>query len=170
MVLWCIKDCTSSDGSDAFPVRNVCENVNCGYGECVVNLKKHPYYECKCKPPFQGPNCRSCEWAAMVTYLPFNVDLYLKNLRRKETLNPIMSASVPASPCDPNPCKNGASCIIGDRRFHCACPTGYTGKFCETGQPSLTQWSRIKTRNMFSSNFRRWTNPAAFCSWRILPQ
>uniref|UniRef100_H3DNH7 trypsin n=1 Tax=Tetraodon nigroviridis TaxID=99883 RepID=H3DNH7_TETNG len=79
-------------------VRNLCENVNCGYGECVVNLKQHPYYECKCKPPFQGPNCMS----------------------------------LPSSPCEPNPCKNGGSCIRGDRRFHCACPDGYTGKLCET--------------------------------------
>ncbi|TNN03745.1 hypothetical protein fugu_000774 [Takifugu bimaculatus] len=79
-------------------VKNLCENVRCGYGDCVVNLKKHPYYECKCKPPFQGPNCMT----------------------------------LPASPCEPNPCKNGASCIKGDRRFQCACPEGYTGKFCET--------------------------------------
>lgn len=50
--------------------------------------------------------------------------------------------SVPASPCEPNPCRNGASCIKGNRRFQCACPEGYTGKFCETGQPSLTHWSR----------------------------
>ncbi|TWW81239.1 Hepatocyte growth factor activator [Takifugu flavidus] len=93
-----LDNSSSFDGSDVFPVKNLCENVRCGYGDCVVNLKKHPYYECKCKPPFQGPNC----------------------------------LTLPASPCEPNPCKNGASCIKGDRRFQCACPEGYTGKFCET--------------------------------------
>lgn len=47
------------------------------------------------------------------------------------------------------------------KRFHCTCPDGYTGKFCETAQRSLTQWSRIKTRDTFSSNFRRWRNSTA---------
>lgn len=58
----------SFDGSDVFPVKNHCENVRCGYGDCV-NLKSHPYYECKCKPPFQGPNCMTRESAAIVTCL-----------------------------------------------------------------------------------------------------
>nr|XP_046234032.1 hyaluronan-binding protein 2-like [Scatophagus argus] len=40
-------------------MRNVCENVACGRGDCVVNLNKHPYYECKCRPPYQGPDCKS---------------------------------------------------------------------------------------------------------------
>ncbi|XP_040923039.1 hyaluronan-binding protein 2-like [Toxotes jaculatrix] len=79
-------------------VRNICQNVRCGRGDCVVNLNKHPFYECKCKPPFQGPNCMS----------------------------------LPKSPCDPNPCQNGGSCIRGRRRFRCACPDGYTGRFCGT--------------------------------------
>ncbi|XP_033467232.2 factor VII-activating protease-like isoform X1 [Epinephelus lanceolatus] len=40
-------------------VRNVCQNVRCGHGDCVVNLKKDPFYECKCKPPYQGPDCKT---------------------------------------------------------------------------------------------------------------
>ncbi|KAF7666535.1 hypothetical protein LDENG_00102980 [Lucifuga dentata] len=83
---------------DFLDMKNVCENVKCSYGDCVVNLKKPPFYECKCKAPYYGPDCKS----------------------------------LPASPCEPNPCQNGASCIKGNRRFHCACPTGYTGKFCES--------------------------------------
>uniref|UniRef100_A0A3B4VI55 trypsin n=1 Tax=Seriola dumerili TaxID=41447 RepID=A0A3B4VI55_SERDU len=77
-------------------VRNICENVKCGHGDCVINLNKSPYYECKCKPPFQGPNCKS------------------------------------SSPCEPNPCQNGGSCVKGNRRFRCVCPDGYTGIFCKT--------------------------------------
>ncbi|XP_059180781.1 hyaluronan-binding protein 2-like [Centropristis striata] len=39
--------------------RNVCENIRCGRGDCVVNLKKPPFYECKCNPPYQGPDCKT---------------------------------------------------------------------------------------------------------------
>uniref|UniRef100_A0A3B5BFM8 trypsin n=1 Tax=Stegastes partitus TaxID=144197 RepID=A0A3B5BFM8_9TELE len=78
------------------PVRNVCKNVKCGFGQCITNFKKPPFYECKCNPPYQGPDCRT----------------------------------LPTSVCDPNPCKNGGSCIKTKRRFRCACPDGYMGKFC----------------------------------------
>ncbi|XP_063748914.1 hyaluronan-binding protein 2-like isoform X1 [Eleginops maclovinus] len=41
-------------------VRNVCENVRCGRGgNCVMNVKNPPYYECKCRPPYTGADCRS---------------------------------------------------------------------------------------------------------------
>lgn len=45
-----------------------------------------------------------------------------------------LSVSVPASPCQPNPCKNGGSCVKGNRRFQCTCRNGYTGKSCEVGK------------------------------------
>ncbi|KAF5896509.1 hyaluronan-binding protein 2-like [Clarias magur] len=38
-------------------VINVCKNVNCGRGECVL-IDKEPFYECKCIAPFQPPKCR----------------------------------------------------------------------------------------------------------------
>ncbi|XP_060794850.1 hyaluronan-binding protein 2 [Neoarius graeffei] len=38
-------------------VKNMCKNVKCGRGECVL-IETEPFYECKCKPPFQPPNCR----------------------------------------------------------------------------------------------------------------
>ncbi|XP_069011646.1 hyaluronan-binding protein 2 [Embiotoca jacksoni] len=79
-------------------VRNICENVKCGHGDCVMSLNKHPFYECKCKPPYQGPDCKR----------------------------------LPSSPCEPNPCQNGGSCLKGKRRYRCACPDGYTGRFCGT--------------------------------------
>ncbi|KAI3365241.1 hypothetical protein L3Q82_010332 [Scortum barcoo] len=78
-------------------VRNICKSVKCGHGDCVINMNQHPFYECKCRPPFQGPDCKS----------------------------------LPSSPCKPNPCQNGGTCMKGNRRFRSVCPDGYTGTFCE---------------------------------------
>ncbi|KAG7492519.1 hypothetical protein MATL_G00014830 [Megalops atlanticus] len=38
-------------------VRNYCKKKNCGRGEYVI-ISVAPYYECKCKVPFQPPTCR----------------------------------------------------------------------------------------------------------------
>ncbi|XP_041866097.1 hyaluronan-binding protein 2 [Melanotaenia boesemani] len=35
----------------------VCRRGTCGRGECVLTSTR-PYYECKCKAPFQPPDCR----------------------------------------------------------------------------------------------------------------
>ncbi|KAK5908206.1 hypothetical protein CgunFtcFv8_016283 [Champsocephalus gunnari] len=35
-----------------------CRRGRCGRGECVLTSTR-PYYECKCKAPFQPPHCRS---------------------------------------------------------------------------------------------------------------
>lgn len=38
----------------------ICRKGMCGRGECVLTSTP-PYYECKCKLPFQPPDCRTCE-------------------------------------------------------------------------------------------------------------
>lgn len=80
-----------------FPVRNLCENVRCGYGDCVVNLKKYPYYECKCKPPFQGPNCMTCESAVILTCLHKKNRITLLCLRQCQhrPVSPILAKMEP---------------------------------------------------------------------------
>ncbi|KAJ8264742.1 hypothetical protein GJAV_G00153460 [Gymnothorax javanicus] len=77
-------------------VIDFCKGIKCGHGDCVITAKP-PYYECKCRPPFQPPTCRR------------------------------------ASPCNPNPCQNGGSCISGLTRssVRCECPPGLTGKLCQ---------------------------------------
>ncbi|XP_034427379.1 hyaluronan-binding protein 2-like [Hippoglossus hippoglossus] len=85
-------------GTKCQRVRNICANVTCGHGDCVINLNKAPFFECSCRPPYQGPNCNT----------------------------------LPASPCEPNPCQNGGVCNQGERRYHCTCPEGFTGRFCGT--------------------------------------
>ncbi|XP_070708353.1 hyaluronan-binding protein 2-like [Pempheris klunzingeri] len=98
-------------------VRNVCENVTCGHGDCVVNMKKPPFYECKCRPPFQGPNCKL----------------------------------LPTSACEPNPCHNGGLCIKGKRRFRCACPDGFTGRFCESAPTDCYEGDGVTYRGSVST-------------------
>lgn len=38
----------------------ICKKGRCGRGECVLTSTP-PFYECKCKLPFQPPDCRTCE-------------------------------------------------------------------------------------------------------------
>ncbi|XP_076008004.1 factor VII-activating protease-like [Genypterus blacodes] len=97
-------------------VRNVCENVSCGHGYCVVDLKKPPFYECKCKTPYQGADCKS----------------------------------LPVSVCEPSPCKNWGVCINGTKRFRCACPDGYTGRFCEVAPTDCYQGDGASYRGSVS--------------------
>ncbi|XP_070834163.1 hyaluronan-binding protein 2-like [Chaetodon trifascialis] len=73
-----------------------CKRGICGRGECVLTSTP-PFYECKCKEPFQPPHCRSF------------------------------------SLCEPNPCKNGGTCIKEGNDFDCQCPPGYRGRFCHVG-------------------------------------
>ncbi|XP_076599484.1 factor VII-activating protease [Chaetodon auriga] len=73
-----------------------CKRGTCGRGECVLTSTP-PFYECKCKEPFQPPHCRSF------------------------------------SLCEPNPCKNGGTCIKEGNDFDCQCPPGYRGRFCHVG-------------------------------------
>ena len=35
--------------------------------------------------------------------------------------------------CDPNPCKNGATCVTEGGRYRCICPPGRAGPDCEEG-------------------------------------
>lgn len=36
-------------------------------------------------------------------------------------------------PCDSSPCQNGGTCTNGMVDYSCACPSGWTGDNCETG-------------------------------------
>nr|XP_033467828.1 hyaluronan-binding protein 2-like [Epinephelus lanceolatus] len=43
-------------GKKCQTVKDVCKNVKCGRGSCVITSTA-PFYECKCKPPYKPPNC-----------------------------------------------------------------------------------------------------------------
>ncbi|XP_054454628.1 hyaluronan-binding protein 2 [Anoplopoma fimbria] len=43
-------------GKKCQTVKDVCKNVKCGHGSCVVTSAA-PFHECKCKPPYRPPNC-----------------------------------------------------------------------------------------------------------------
>ena len=38
--------------------------------------------------------------------------------------------------CNSNPCKNGATCFDDVAKYICACPPGYEGVNCQTGELS----------------------------------
>ncbi|XP_071385949.1 hyaluronan-binding protein 2-like [Centroberyx affinis] len=44
-------------GKKCQTVKDVCKNVKCGHGVCVVTSTA-PFYQCKCKAPYKPPNCR----------------------------------------------------------------------------------------------------------------
>lgn len=62
-----------------------------------------------------------------------------------------------ASPCRPDPCQNGGTCMRGRKHssFQCSCPGGYTGSFCEVGKtftsPSLRLPLRTHTPHWWNS-------------------
>ncbi|TNN67713.1 Hyaluronan-binding protein 2 [Liparis tanakae] len=55
-----------------------------------------------------------------------------------------------ASLCRPNPCQNGGSCLKGVKRFQCACPPGFGGKFCEVGRQDCYRGDGESYRGMES--------------------
>lgn len=48
-----------------------------------------------------------------------------------------------SAPCNPNPCKNGATCKAGKKKsFTCNCPASFRGELCEIGNvTNLASWS-----------------------------
>ena len=125
-------------------VVNHCKKVNCGGGECVL-IKAAPFYECKCKAPFQPPNCKKGK--KTLTRNPYAHKMHrfkmISQHKNKilSSLSVICSVSPPAAACKPNPCINGGTCQKGRTRnkFTCLCPPGYSGKFCQVGKVSPKQ-------------------------------
>lgn len=102
--------------------------MKCGHGSCTVKSTP-PFYECKCKPPYRPPDCKK---GAII-------DLK-KNLSQPFNLF-ISCFLLAASPCRPNPCQNGGTCMKGPKRssFQCSCPDGYSGTFCEVGKSFISR-------------------------------
>lgn len=82
-------------------------------------------------------------------------------------LKPTVPFSV-VSVCNPNPCKNGGTCVSDKKDFECQCPPGYTGNFCQIGECYTVSYFLLLLANMFSV-----VPPTlAFCAiqrpWRLL--
>lgn len=165
-----------------------CKRGLCGRGECVLTSVP-PYYECRCKEPFQPPDCKTCEWYKKSLGTMNNLPLteHMKSPRitsasmdgwhlwttetnsshiKWEILELISSSlkcflvwpphhsdtspqrislplqrflfififSFPDSVCEPNPCKNGGTCVRAGNDFDCQCAPGYGGSFCHVGK------------------------------------
>ena len=57
--------------------------------------------------------------------------VYIEN-KQHSTFPFIFSSDI--DDCQPNPCKNGATCTDQVNGFNCACVPGYTDKTCSTGE------------------------------------
>ncbi len=44
------------------------------------------------------------------------------------------------TPCQPNPCQNGGTCVSQGATFYCQCPSMYIGRCCETRLTTTTPY------------------------------
>lgn len=116
-----------------FLERNVCKNVNCHNGLCVIT-QKPPFHECKCYPPFNGPSCKKRESLQIIKTNKLPVNSFSAWVNVNLLIYVLMSVML-ASACKPSPCLNGGTCVKGRTRssFKCECPGNYTGRFCQVG-------------------------------------
>ncbi|XP_034564557.1 hyaluronan-binding protein 2-like [Notolabrus celidotus] len=93
-------------------------------------------FVCFCPEPYMGKRCQKvrniCEnvKCGHGDCVKLNQAPYYECKCKPPYSGPDCKA-LPSSPCEPNPCQNGGSCMKGNKRFGCACPTGFTGKFCQ---------------------------------------
>lgn len=151
-----------------FPVKNVCKNVKCGHGSCTVRSTP-PFYECKCKPPYRPPDCKRGAFTGLFLIMSFTTISFIH-----------LSFLGTASPCRPDPCQNGGTCVKGRKRssFQCSCPEGYSGSFCEVGKtflsvpPPTTQNTHLPLLK-FSYHYFLFVSRAKRLlrrGWRVLPR
>lgn len=89
-------------------------------------------------------------------------------------LKPTVSFTVVAV-CNPNPCKNGGTCVSDEKDFECQCPPGYTGNFCQIGKCYTVPYFLHRQRTCYA------TSTLAFCAiqrprrllrgwWGVIPR
>ena len=47
------------------------------------------------------------------------------------------------SPCSPDPCGNGGSCLVTATNYSCACPEPFDGTNCEEGKQATSSSSSM---------------------------
>uniref|UniRef100_A0A3B3SCP6 trypsin n=1 Tax=Paramormyrops kingsleyae TaxID=1676925 RepID=A0A3B3SCP6_9TELE len=108
---------------------NPCDNK----GVCEVDGGS---FKCVCPEPYRGKKChrvkkvckrhRCLHGECVITSTP----PYYACICRVPYKPPDCKIS---SPCDPDPCLNGGTCVkdTSTTSFHCECPANFTGQFCE---------------------------------------
>ncbi|XP_053196712.1 hyaluronan-binding protein 2-like isoform X2 [Scomber japonicus] len=141
---------------DLLDESNVCDPNPCFSGGSCQS-KSETNFTCSCPEPYMGKRCQKvrnvcenirCGHGDCVVNLkkpPFY------ECKCKPPYQGPDCKTLPTSPCEPNPCQNGASCICGNRRFRCACTNGYTGKFCETAPTDCYEGNGETYRGMVST-------------------
>ncbi|KAK7925460.1 hypothetical protein WMY93_007770 [Mugilogobius chulae] len=111
---------------------NPCRNN----GVCEEKERGKRKFKCDCPKPFHGKKCekvpkycrrgRCGRGECVVTSRPPYYEC-----KCKEPFKP--PNCVRYSACDPNPCHNGGSCVREGNDFDCACPKGFSGRYCQVG-------------------------------------
>ncbi|XP_072292351.1 hyaluronan-binding protein 2-like [Eucyclogobius newberryi] len=111
---------------------NPCRNR----GVCEEKERGKRKFKCHCEKPFKGKKCekgpkrcrkgRCGRGECVLTSRPPYYEC-----KCKEPFRPPNCER--HSVCDPNPCHNGALCVKDGNDFDCACPTGFSGRYCQVG-------------------------------------
>lgn len=115
---------------------NVCDPNPCFNG-ATCKTTSPTEFTCLCAEPYTGKRCQKARDMCVNVRCGHGdcvIDLNKPPFYECKCRPPYQGPNcntLPASPCEPNPCQNGGSCIKGTRRYHCVCPENHEGKFCE---------------------------------------
>ncbi len=103
---------------------NECSGEPCLNGGMCIDL--HNDFYCRCTDNWKGKTCNSRKWMyVLVSILGISFICACTQSRVIVTGD---------SQCDSSTCANGGTCYDHGDSFRCACPSGWGGSTCNTGE------------------------------------